>query len=384
MLHSDELLLPELPAAAEDESYDAGLGDWGLAGEGAGSAAAREPLLLQSLLGCMEEHSPALHPLDSFAIRTLLLHRPVRIHKLSSLQPGRTFVQRVLVEGGTGEEAVLTLTLVQQKQQQQEDAAREQPGARPGGDAAGGGARGRGGRAASQAEASQGEGSSGGSGRSGSSDAGQIEQQREWRLASVRGEPRIATLPLPGLSPEFAPEAVVQSQLDALRRGDVPGAFELLAPRVRAALGGPKGLGARLGSSRLPYRELLRHGRAQTLRRAHSGRNVFLELVALEAADGGDVDGTGGGGGGGGGGTDGGRGGEEFLSPSSRVDGGGGGGSTGAAALWCWVLRLQRPQEDAAGEGEACDGGAGADGGVGDDENCWAIEAVVKVNMEAM
>lgn len=202
----------------------AGLSDWGLAGD----RMQQQPRLMDSLLDYIQEHSPALHPFDSFAIRTLLLHQPQRIHKLSSLQLGRgRFVQRVLVEGATGEESVLTLTLgeVQAPAKRGGGSALHAPTDRdeppsPGADM---GEHVLGGWAVARDHTSR--KTSGGGGGDSSATAsgcpsgnGSMRTERKWRLVRVRGEPRIGSLPA-ALSPEFCPEAIVESQLDALQVG---------------------------------------------------------------------------------------------------------------------------------------------------------------------
>jgi len=344
--------------SSEDSSDDStwglagGLGDWGLAGSAAravGLTAQRgrrnlhqQQRRIDSLVESAQEHSPALHPFDSYAIRTLLLHQPQRIHKLSGVMPGRgRYVQRVLVEGGTGEESVLTLTLGAVKGLTQPLHGDEGRRNGRGGGGGGGGAASALSSSAPTADTGATCDHGGGSGAvwplggSGGGGGAADELERCWRLMYVRGEPRIESLPS-ALSPEFCPEAVVASQLEALRRRDVDRAYGLLSRSARAQLGGPTSLAGALSSRRPPYYcELFGLGRAQTLRRVHSSSDTYLELVALEPGS------------------------------SGVVIGGGGvsGGDGGDAALWCWVLQLQRD---------------------GDTGSCWAIDAVVKVHQDEM
>jgi hypothetical protein len=211
-------------------------------------------------------------PLDSFALRHLVLTRPRALEPLSAFaaSPSR-FVQRVAVLGGTGERAVLTFTL-----------ARRGPGRRARRHAATT-------APASAAAASwflvrvEGEQGAGG-----------------WGVPSAGGAPGggdgALSSPTPAASAcELAPETVVALQLEALARGDVEAAYALASP-VGRAVAGDLARFRRLLASDARFRPLMWHGGWASLRRTQSIARSFVEVVAVRPAGAGTgAEGAGGG-----------------------------------------------------------------------------------------
>jgi hypothetical protein len=246
-----------MTAAAGDQQKQQPPQDKGAAAETPPSPPPPPPSLPRAL-ELMLRRPADEQPLDSFALRHLVLTRPRALEPLSAFSASASrYVQRVAVLGSTGERAVLTFTLARR----------------------GAGRRAR--RHAATAPTScsaaahwflvrvEGEQGGGGGGGNGSAD--------DDAAASSSSSSSSAS------SSELAPETVVALQLERLRRGDVDGAFSLTSPVGRAVAGDLPRF-RHLLSSDARFKPVLKHGGWASLRRTQSIARSYVEVVAVRPA----------------------------------------------------------------------------------------------------
>lgn len=172
--------------------------------------------------------TPSLY-LDTYATRCLVHAAPHSMTVLSSMAISTDrFLQRCAVVAPSGEECTLTFTLERQ------DCLEPQYGAPP-------------------------------------------LVTKRWMLKSVVGEACCDELPSHP-SPSFPPEAVVQAQLQALRRHDIPFVFAFASPQNKAVTGPYEAFAAMLERA---YRPLLGHSSAEVINQLQVGENTYMALVAV-------------------------------------------------------------------------------------------------------
>ena len=237
--------------------------------------------------------------LDSFAVRHLAHGAPAALALLSAVRvsPER-YLQRCAVTGAGGEEAVLSFEMLQQ------DCLQSQYKGPP-------------------------------------------LVRKRWMLRSVRGEPaREAAAARP--APAHPPEAVLASQLAALREQRFTDVFAHASPANKGATGPVTKFARMLHAP--AYAPLLGHAGAESLQRLQPSADVFMELVRVRPAGGGGAGAAGGGAEA--------AGAAAALAAAAGARGGGGGGVT-----YLWVLSRQ-----AAG---------------GPHGRCWMVDSVQPVDPPA-
>ncbi|KAI8468911.1 MAG: hypothetical protein J3K34DRAFT_425570 [Monoraphidium minutum] len=169
--------------------------------------------------------------LDSFAVRHLTAP-PRAVRRLSAVRvSGDRYLQRCEVVSESGEEAVLSFEMLQQECL--ENQYRGPPLVR-----------------------------------------------KRWMLRSVRGESGDDAAPLPAHpSPTYAPEAVLQAQLAALREHSYVDVFAHASPSNREATGPVQHFARMLRSP--AFAPLLGHEGSEMLQRLQPSPTVFMELVRV-------------------------------------------------------------------------------------------------------
>ncbi|PNW85734.1 hypothetical protein CHLRE_03g207600v5 [Chlamydomonas reinhardtii] len=216
-----------------------------------------EVVVFEDVMESMMLREPSRHFLDSYAIRHLILNAPASKQTLSGLMLGpNKYVQRMSVTAPSGEGCILTFTMT---------AAAAQPEL---GTAAGA-------VAAASVPADQ----------AATTPAPPLEPV--WRLSSVRGEPQFGvggTQPV-GPSPELSPEQIVEAQLAALQRKDVPAAFQFLSPGSQKIIGDERQFAENMSRHRR-YGGLLGHIAATSVRRCMARPSTYMEIVSVTSASG--------------------------------------------------------------------------------------------------
>ncbi|PNG99762.1 hypothetical protein TSOC_014454, partial [Tetrabaena socialis] len=229
-----------------------------------------EVVVFEDVMESMLLRVPNRHFLDSFAIRHLILASPASTQVLSGLMLGPAkYVQRMAVSSASGEQSILTFTMT---------------ATTPPADAAQTSSPERGTAAATVASASV------PADQASAPDGGLAplpEPEPVWRLQGVRGEPRfsVAALQPAGPSPELSPEQIVEAQLAALQRKDVPSAFRLLSPGSQRIIGDERQFAENLARHRR-YGGLLGHIAATSVRRCMARPSTYMEIVSVTSASG--------------------------------------------------------------------------------------------------
>lgn len=163
--------------------------------------------------------------------------------------------------------------------------------------------------------------------------------RKRWMLRSVRGEPGADAAPPAAPAPTYAPEAILQSQLAALREQNFAGVFAHASPANKDATGPVQKFARMLQSP--AYAPLLGHEGAETLQRLQPSPSVFMELVRVYP---------------------GGAARARMEAAAQQPRGGRGGGGAGArpSLTYLWVLSRQ-------GEG-------------GPHAGCWMVDSVQPVD----
>lgn len=184
----------------------------------------------------LQANASSLLYLDSYAIRHLAHGVPRSLRLLSAVRvSGDRYLQRCAVVSHSGEEAVMSFEMVQQECLE-------------------------------------------------SQYRGPPLMRKRWMLRSVHGESSSdAALPAHP-SPSYAPEAVLQAQLAALREHSFVDVFAHASPANKSATGPVQQFARMLQSP--AYAPLLGHQGVETLQRLQPSPTVFMELVRVYPSSG--------------------------------------------------------------------------------------------------